>query len=121
MHLIFLGNTKYGILREIKQPSPSHHVPVPGAHKPQPAHKGRCKTTCRSGSRTTPAKKQDKPLVPRKSRTLSENRSQQYGLPTPGTTTASGRSRRRSRQDIDYVSLNDGFDDEEVESPKCKK
>ena len=40
VHLIFLGNTKYGVLREIKQPSPSHHKPVPGAHKPQPAHKG---------------------------------------------------------------------------------
>ena len=57
----------------------------------------------------------------RKSWTLSENHSQQYRLPTPGTTTASGRSRHRSRRDIDYISLNNGLDDGKLKSPKCKK
>ena len=120
--LIFLGQTKYGILHEIKQPSPSRMTqPTPSNKKPPSAQKGRCKTTCRSGTHDTSVKKHEIPTHGKKAHTLSESCSQQYGLPEPDATTPISRSRRRIRCEIDYLSLNDGPDEDTPETPKRRK
>ena len=52
IRLIYLGPTKYGILRDIKHPSPSGALqPVKPFAEPRPstAKKRGCKTTCRKG------------------------------------------------------------------------
>ena len=53
VRLIFLGQTHYGILWEIKQPSPGRSMPpLPSTldHKPSSAKKEHRKTTCRKGT-----------------------------------------------------------------------
>ena len=121
VHLIFLGHTHYRILREIKQPSPGRTLPpitVTPDRKSSSTQKGRCKTTCRKGTRNSATKTQCTPATRKKARTLSENRSQQYGITDTTDSTTTSRSRRRSRCDIDYLSLNDGLEEDIVESPK---
>ena len=120
--LIFLGQTKYGILCEIKQPSPGRTIqPTPSNKKPPSAQKGCHKTTCKSGTHNTSAKNHEISTCRRKAHTFSESRSQQYGLPEADATTPIPRSRCRSRRDIKYLSLNDGPDEDTPEPPKHKK
>ena len=122
VRLIFLGQTKYGILHEIKQPSPGRTIqPAPANNKPASTKKGGCKATCRSGTCSAIVKRQGKPTHGSKARTLSELCSQQYGIPEPGNSTPTGRSRCRSWHDIDYLSLNGGPNEDVQESPKHKK
>ena len=67
VHLIFLGQTKYGVLREIKQPSPCRSMqPTTADHKPSSAQRGCCNTTCRSGTHNTGVKKEEKTINVRK-------------------------------------------------------
>ena len=58
----------------------------------------------------------------KKSRTLSENRNQHYGITESNLTTTieTGRSRRTCRRDIDYLSLNDGLESTTPESTKWR-
>ena len=53
--------------------------------------------------------------------TLSENRSELYGISDTAEPAVTSRSRRRSRHDIDYLTLNDGLEEDSVESPKQRK
>ena len=58
----------------------------------------------------------------KKTRTLSENRNQHYGIAesNPTTTIETGRSRCSCRRDIDYLSLNDGLESTTPESTKWR-
>ena len=52
IRLIYLGSTKYGILRDIKHPSPSgalQPVKLVAEQRPSTAKKRGRKTTCRTG------------------------------------------------------------------------
>ena len=53
VHLIFLGQTKYSVLHEIKQTSPGLHEPAPSEHKPAFAQRGYRKTTCHTAAKKT--------------------------------------------------------------------
>ena len=95
VHLIFLGQTKYGILCEIKQLSPCRLTqPTPSNKKPPSAQKGCHKTTCRSGTHNTGVKNHGNLTPGKKAHSQSESHSQQYGLPEPDATTPISRSRR---------------------------
>ena len=53
VRLIFLGQTHYGILPKIKQPSPGRSLPTPTTaldRKPLSAKKEHRKTTCSTGT-----------------------------------------------------------------------
>ena len=84
------------------------------------------KTTCRNGrsaGRKVPVHRRgrgkcsttSKPVSRKQPQTLSESRSQNYGITAPITRSLCG------LKPIDYVSLNDGFEDELIETPKRKK
>ena len=124
VRLIFLGQTHYGILREIKQPSPGKSLPPPPLtldHKPSSAKKEHRKTTCRTGTRTSVKKPKSTPATRKKACTLSENRSELYRISDTAEPAVTSRSRRRSRRDIDYLTLNDGLEEDSVESLKQRK
>ena len=124
VRLIFLGQTHYGILREIKQPSPGRSLPIPPSaldHKPSSAKKERHTTTCRRGTRTSVKKPKSTPATKKRVHTLSKNHSALYGISDTAEPTVTSRSRRRSRRDIDYLSLNDGLEEDSVESPKWRE
>ena len=55
----------------------------------------------------------------KRARTLSESHSKNYGITPPAN--LSTRTLRMGLQPIDYLSLNDGFDDETVISPRKRK
>ena len=95
--------------------------PAPANKKPSLAKKGGRKATCRSGTHSSGAKSQEQTTCGNKAHTLSEFCSHQYGIPGPEASTTTGRSRHRNRRDIDYLSLNDGPDEEVQRSPKHKK
>ena len=123
IRLIYLGLTKYGILRDIKHPSPSGALQTvkPAADERNSTAKKRDrKTTCRKGKRNNESKKEHITVPVKKSRTLSENRNQRYGITESNLTTTSetGRSRCSCRRDIDYLSLNDGLESTTPESTK---
>ena len=123
VRLIYLGPMKYGILRDIKHPSPASAAQLVNSiveRKPANTKKRGHKTTCRKGKQATECRPDNIPLPVKKPRTLSENRNQRYGItnPTPTTLTETGRMRRSCRKDIDYLSLNDGLESEFVDNPK---
>ena len=125
IRLIYLGPTKYGILRDIKQPSPSgalQLVKLTVEQKPSTAKKRGCKTICRKGKRNNESKTEHITVPVKRTRTLSENRNQRYGITksNPTITSETGRSRRSCRRDIDYLSLNDGLESMVLESTKCR-
>ena len=125
IQLIYLGPMKYGILRDIKHPSPSGALqPVKpiAEQRPSTAKKRRCKTTCRKGKRSNESKREHITVPVKKTRTLSENRNQHYGITesNPTTTTETGRSRRSCRRNIDYLSLNDRLESTIPERTKWK-
>ena len=97
--------------------------PLPSTldHKPSSAKKERRKTTCRKGTRTSVKKPKSTPATRKKACTLSENRSELYGISDTAEPAVMSRSRRRSRRDIDYLTLNDGLEEDSVESPKRRK
>ena len=113
VNLIYLDETTYGIIREICAPQLD-------ATKLTPKPRGRTskktgKVTCRDSSRgrkPSSSTNSSKSSGSRGMRTqsLSESRRTNYGI-TP--TNISTRSVRSSRRKIDYVSLNDGYDNED--------
>ena len=113
VNLVYLDETTYGIIHKIRAPQMD-------ATKPTLKPRGRTskkirKVTCRDSSR---GRKTDSSINSSKSsgshgrrtQSLSESRHTNYSI-TP--TNVSTRSVRSSRRKIDYVSLNDGFDDED--------
>ena len=90
-------------------------------HKPSSAKKERRKTMCRTGTRTSVKKPKCTQATKKKVRTLSENHSELYRISDTAEPTVTSRSRCRSRRDIDYLTLNDGLEEDSVESPKRRK
>ena len=112
INLIYLGTTTYGIIRDIHTPHPQPNPTPP--KMPGQTSKHASKVTCRSGSRGR--KTGGKSSTGRgcgnhgkASQTLSESRQENYGISATNMTLCTVRS---SRQPIDYVSLNDGYEDE---------
>ena len=76
---------------------------------------------CRTGTQTSVKKPKSTPATKKKACTLSENRSELYGISDTAEPAVMSRSRCRSRRDIDYLTLNDGLEEDSVESPKWRK
>ena len=118
VNLIYLDETTYGIIREIRAPNID-------ATKPTPKPRGRTskktgKVTCRDsshGCKPSSSTNSSKSSGSRgmKTQSLSESRRTNYGI-TPSN--VSTRSVRSSRRKIDYVSLNDGYDNEDTTPTK---
>ena len=115
VNLLFLDETTYGIIRKIRVPNPST------IEQKTPVSKSRqknTKTTCRESGR----KKSTKPDTPssrgRRTRTLSESRQASFGIQSPPVAT---RTSSRTRTAVDYLSLNDGLEDDDLSSPRRKK
>ena len=121
INLVFLDHTTYGIIKNIHAPNPRtddiNKIPSMPA---QNQKKQRGKTTCRDNSRSRHPRKcgEDKNNTTRGSKhmTLSESRHATFGITAPAT-----RSVRSSRQPIDYLTLNDGLDENTPISPKHRK
>ena len=110
-----------GIIREIRAPQPGTVVLKRGP--PTNSSKRSGKTTCRDSSRSGGRKYTNKARRntetqrgKERPKTLSEKRRVNYGISDMNTTT---RKLRTSRQPVDYVSLNDGYDEEE--EPQLRK
>ena len=131
VNLVFLRPARYAILRKIHQPalqSSSNNITPTSTPSITPIARSR-KTTCREGG-TTGHKKCERsleqgcgkhPTVPtptsrKRPQTLSESRSQTYGITALVT-----RNSRSGLKPIDYVSLNDGFEEESNKPSKKKK
>ena len=117
VNLVFLDETMYDIIRNIWVPNPDE------AQQSTPTsavgHKKSAKKTCReSGRGKTSKKSEQKPKCEKRSRTLSESRQVTFGIAPPP---AVSRSVRSNRQNIDYLTLNDGLEDDEVSSPKRRR
>ena len=121
INLVFLDHTTYGIIKNIHAPNPRTDAidkipPTPAQNQ----KKQRGKTTCCDNSQGRRPRKhsEDKNNTTRGSKhmTLSESRQATFGITTPST-----RSVRSSRQPIDYLTLNDGLDENTLISPKHRK
>ena len=131
VNLVFLGPACYDILRKIRRPvlqSSSNNTTSTSTSTITPTMR-RQKTTCHEGG-ATGRKKRERSLMQgrgkhpsvltltsrKRPQTLSESHSQTYGITAPVT-----RSLRSGLKPIDYVSLNDGFEDESIKPSKKKK
>ena len=83
-------------------------------------HKIPAKKTCRESGRGRTARtgKNRNRNEKKRSRTLSESRQVTFGIAPPPAIT---RSVHSNRQNIDYLTLNDGLEDDEVSSPKHRR
>ena len=119
VNLIYLDETTYGIFREVGAPQPDATKPTP---KPRGCTaKKTGKVTCRDsfrGRKPSSSNNISSGSCGMRTQLLSEFRRTNYGI-TP--TNVSTRSVRSSRHKRDYVSLNDGFDDEESTPAKKRK
>ena len=122
INLVYLGATTYGIICDIRTPHP-HQQPNPTPPK-MPGHSSKRanKVTCRSSSHGRKTGVKGRMGCGRRNRgkasqTLSESRQENYGITAANV---KPRSVRSSRQPIDYVSLNDGYEDE-TPSPSKKR
>ena len=130
VNLVFLGPARYGILRKICQPvlqSSSNNTTSASTSSITPTVRSR-KTTCHEGG-ATGRKKRERSLAQgrgkhptvltstsrKRPQTLSESHSQTYSITAPVT-----RRLRSGLKPIDYVSLNDGFEDESGKPSKKK-
>ena len=96
-------------LDEVQQPTPTTAV----------GHKKLAKKTCWESGRCRTLKKSEmKPKREKQPRILSESRQVTFGIAPPPVIS---RSIRSNRQNIDYLTLNDGLEDNEVSSPKRKR
>ena len=118
INLVFLDHTTYGIIKNIRAPNPRTDV----INKtPVQNQKKQCgKKTCRDNSRGHHPRKRSEDknntTCGSKLTTLSESRHATFGITAPAT-----RSVISSRQPIDYLTLNDGLDEDIPISPKCRK
>ena len=116
VNLVYLGLTVYGIIREIRAPQPGSVVckPIPSDKSLKCTGKTMCRdSSCRRGRKSTNRAKcnteQQRSIQKDRLKTLSEKWRANYGISATNITTRTV----RSRQQIDYVSLNDGYNDEE--------
>ena len=122
VNLVYLGEMTYGIIREIHAPQLDVINPAPKPHGHLSKKSG--KVTCRDSSRGRKSSNRGKNSKNSGNRgmrpqSLSESRRTNYGITSTNVTT---RSVRSSRRKIDYVSLNDGYDDEDsTPAKKCHK
>ena len=123
INLVYLGATTYGIIHDIRTPHPQPNPTLP--KMPGQTSKHASKVTCRSGSRgrKTGGKSstgRGRGNRGKASQTLSESRQENYGISATNVTPHTVRS---SRQPIDYVSLNDGYEDEtpSLSKKRCKE
>ena len=121
INLVFLDHTTYGIIKNIELltlglMTSTKYPPTPAQNQ----KKQRGKTTCRDNSRGRHPRKrsEDKNNTTRGSKlmTLSESRHATFGITAPAT-----RSVRSSRQPIDYLTLNDGLDENTPISQNVEK
>ena len=84
------------------------------------SHPKTTKKMCRESARNRNNKSKTETPSGRgkRARTLSESRQVSFGIQAPPAVT---RSSRRNRLNIDYLTLNDGLEDDEVSSPRRKK
>ena len=93
---MFLGPTKYGIIKNIRTPQPQATKPSTTGSK-----RSKGKVTCRNGSRGRKAARgKNTGAKPSNSRTLSSSRQQNYGI-NPSVPRVS----RRNRPPIDYSNI----------------
>ena len=121
---MFIGPCDYGILRDIRHPVQSilvHTNPkTPLSSKPK-ASKNNKKTTCCENRATnrkrdrSVGKESKQATSEKRARTLSESRSKNYGITPPP------RTLRNGLLPIDYLTLDDGFDNDTVISPRKRK
>ena len=115
VNLVYLGPTKYGIIRDIRVPQTG---PIPAPPKSSGNSTKRAgKVKCRNSSRRRKSTNQGKDNAEcrgggcgRRLQTLSKSRHANYGI---SVTNITMRKVCSSRQQIDYVSLNDGYEDGE--------
>ena len=94
---------------EVQQPTPMTAV----------GHKKLAKKTCRESGRGRTLKKSEmKPKREIRPRTLSESRHVTFGIAPPPVVS---RPIRSNRQNIDYLALNDGLEDNKISSPKRRR
>ena len=124
VNLVYLGPTVYGIIREIRAQQRGSVVSKHGPSTNSSKHTG--KTMCRDSSRSGGCKysnrakhntEQQRGTHNNRPKTLSEKRQANYRISAMNITT---RKVQISRQPIDYVSLNDGYDKEEEPQPRKK-
>ena len=121
VNLIYLDETTYGIICEIRAPQPDANQSTPKPHGHTNKKTG--KVTCRDSSRGRKTSNSNNSLKSSGSRTvrshsLSESRRTNYGITATSVNT---RSVRSSRRKVDYVSLNDGYDEESTPANKRRK
>ena len=120
------GPCEYGILRDIRCPVQNIlvHTSSKTVSKPKIPNTNK-KTTChddRSTNRkkvSSARKKSEQTKTAKRARTLSESRSNNYRITPPATT--STRTLRSGLQQIDYLTLNDGYENDFETSPRKKK
>ena len=123
VNLVFLGPTTYGIIRDIHTPQPQAKPNL--LQSPGQSLKRGGKVTCQDSTHGQKSSNNHNKGCGRgcgshgkKSRTLSESRQENFGISTANTTPHTIRS---TRQTIDYLSLNDGLEDETPISSKRRK
>ena len=121
VNLLFLDEMTYSIIRKIRAPNPPDTEQR--TQSTGKTHQKSSKKTCRDTTRNKKSNKSEqKPKTTvvqgKRSRTLSESRQVTFGIQAPPPV---NRSVRRSRQTIDYLTLNDGLEDDKVSSPKQKR
>ena len=127
VNLVFIGPTKYGILHNIRRPAQSILVDVEpklttAARSKSSSNK---KTTCHEVSATkhkqerAVSKSTKQTKLEKRARTLSESRSQNYGITPPANLSTC--TLRSELQPVDYLSLNDSLDEEPLTNSKKRK
>ena len=121
VNLLFLDETTYGILRKIRAPNPTTTKQITPVGKPrQKALKKMCREPARN--KNNKRKTEQPTKTPRahgkRVRTLSESRQVSFGIQAPP---AVNRPLRQNRSNIDYLTLNDGLEEDELSSPRRKK
>ena len=121
VNLLFLDETTYSIIRKICAPNPTTTEQKLTASKSCPkTSKKTCRESTRNKNNKSKTEQTTKPTTGRskRARTLSESRQVSFGIQAPPAVT---RSLRQNRSNINYLTLNDGLEDDEVSSPRRKK
>ena len=121
VNLLFLDETTYGIIRKIRAPNPTTTEQKRPAGKPrQKASKKTCREPARHKNKKPKTEQPNKTPRARgkRARTLSESRQVSFGIQAPP---AVNRPLCQNRSNIDYLTLNDGLEEDELSSPRCKK
>ena len=120
VNLVFLRPTIYSIIRDLHTPQSTN--PLPPRPIGQSSKRGK-NVTCRDstyGRKTSDkhGKGCGRGNHGRRSQTLSESRPENFGISSSNITPHMVRS---SRQPIDFLTLNDGYEDETLDNPKRRR